>query len=55
VTLTATKVCTNIFVDGEKEMGNIEGFVINQLVKRFEKPSIIYEKDCIKFKQKRCK
>lgn len=38
-------------INGEKER-NFEGFVINQLGKRFEKLNIINEKDCIKFKQK---
>jgi hypothetical protein len=31
---------------------NFEGFVINQLGKRFEKLTIQNEKDCIKFRQK---
>jgi hypothetical protein len=31
---------------------NFEGYVINQLGKRFEKLTAINEKDCMKFKQK---
>jgi hypothetical protein len=31
---------------------NFEGYVINQLGKRFEKLTVINEKDCMKFKQK---
>lgn len=38
-------------INGEKER-NFEGFVINQLGKRFEKLAIINENDCIKFKPK---
>jgi hypothetical protein len=31
---------------------NFEGYVINQLGKRFEKLTVINKKDCMKFKQK---
>jgi uncharacterized protein YecE (DUF72 family) len=31
---------------------NFEGYVIKQLGKRFEKLTVVNEKDCIKFKQK---
>lgn len=38
-------------INNEKEK-NFEGYVITQLGKRFERLTVINEKDCIKFKQK---